>query len=117
MLKKTDKVLIGVIILVCVLSMGAFSFFKHSNKGDHIIAVITQNNKVIERIDLDAVEKPRKITISGDYHNYINVEPGRIRFEKSDCPNYLCVHAGWLKKYGDMAVCMPNKVIISIENE
>jgi hypothetical protein len=98
--------------------VAAFSYGINLNKGGHIGAVITQNDKVIKRIDdLDKVEKPYTISVSGDYHNLILVEKGRIRFEKSDCPNQICVHTGWLTKYGDIAVCMPNKAIISIEKD
>jgi hypothetical protein len=78
--------------------------------------IITKNNKVIKRINLDKVEKPMRITVSGDYHNEILVEKGRIRFEKSDCPNQICVNSGWLDKNGNIAVCLPNKVIVSVEN-
>lgn len=114
MIKKGEIILIGIIILGAILSMGAYSHYKSLHKGDQI-AVIIQNNKIIRRIDLDKVEKPEKILISGDYHNLIRVEKGRIRFEKADCPNKICVHTGWLEKYGDIAVCMPNRVLISIE--
>ncbi|NLO21148.1 MAG: NusG domain II-containing protein [Syntrophomonadaceae bacterium] len=111
-MKKNDILLIGIII---VISLAALLFINILGKSDNITAVVIQNNKVIERIDLSTVKEPRTITVSGDYHNIIKVEKDRIRFEKSDCPEQICVHTGWLTKYGDIAVCMPNKTIIDIE--
>lgn len=116
MKKKGDLILIGFIFVVVVLSFaGIYSYQKaNSNK---LIAVISQDNKVIERIDLNKVEQPRIIKLTGDYHNSIRVEKGKIRYEDSDCPNLVCVNTGWLTKYGDIAVCLPNKTIIDIENK
>lgn len=113
-MKKNDILLIGIII---VISLVALLLFNVLGKGDHIIAVVIRDNKVIERIDLSTVKEPRTITVSGDYHNIIKVEKDRIRFEKSDCPEQICVNTGWLTKYGDIAVCMPNKTIIDIEKK
>lgn len=113
-MKKNDILLIGIII---VISLVALLLFNVLGKADHITAVVIRDNKVIERIDLSTVKEPRTITVSGDYHNIIKVEKDRIRFEKSDCPEQICVNTGWLTKYGDIAVCMPNKTIIDIEKK
>lgn len=112
-MKRNDIVLIGILIFI---SLAGLLVFK-SLASDHLIAVITQDDQVIERIDLAKVKEPRTITVSGDYHNVIQIEPNRIRFEKSDCPEQICVHTGWMSDYGDIAVCMPNKAIVSIEKE
>lgn len=117
MLKKSDILLIGIVSIAAVLCFAGFKLYQSSNKGKHITAVIIHDNQVIERINLDTVTEPRELTISGNYHNKIYVEPGRIRFEKSDCPDQICVNTGWLTKYGDIAVCMPNKALITIEKE
>lgn len=113
-MKKNDILLIGIVI---VISLAALLVYNILGKGEQVIAVVSQNNKVIERIDLSKVKEPRTITVSGDYHNIIKVEKDRIRFEKSDCPEQICVHTGWLSKFGDIAVCMPNKAIIDIEKK
>lgn len=116
MKKKGDIVLAGIIFLVIISSIAGIYFWKKANSSK-LIAVITQDNKIIERIDLNTVEQPRVIKLSGDYHNTIRVEKGRIRYEDSDCPNRVCVNTGWLTKYGDIAVCLPNKTLIDIENK
>ncbi|UWG96760.1 NusG domain II-containing protein [Dehalobacter sp. DCM] len=117
MKKKGNIILIGIICTTAIIGFTGLYIWKNAHSDGHLVAVITHNEKVIERIDLNKVEQPRNITISGDYHNTIRVEKGRIRFEESDCPNKICVLTGWLKKYGDIAVCLPNKTIIEIENQ
>ncbi|MGI6421643.1 MAG: NusG domain II-containing protein [Syntrophomonadaceae bacterium] len=113
-MKKNDILLIAIII---VISLAALLVYNILGKAEQLKAVIVHDNQLIERIDLSKVEEPRTITVSGDYHNIIRVEKDRIRFEKSDCPEQICVHTGWLSKFGDIAVCMPNKTIIDIQKK
>ena len=37
-------------------------------------------------------------------------------FESSDCPDQICVHAGWLAKDMDIAICMPNRVSVVVSH-
>jgi hypothetical protein len=115
MLKKGDIILIGIIIL------GALCWFVASNVfmsgQDTRVAVIKQNDITIKTIDLDKLQSDQRVNISGAYHEVILAEKGRIRFLEADCPDKVCVKTGWLTKKGDVAVCLPNKVIIKIEGE
>lgn len=44
------------------------------------------------------------------------VENGKVFVSRSDCPEQLCVHAAPLTAEGGMTVCLPNKVIITIDS-
>lgn len=37
-----------------------------------------------------------------------------VYIQSSDCPDQICVHEGELKKPGDGAICLPNKVVVEI---
>lgn len=113
MLKKGDIILV-IAVLVVILSWVALKWFFLNNSNDKI-AVIRQNGKIIKEIDIDAVNEAQRINITGDYHEVILVEKGRIRFEEADCPDTLCVKTGWLTKPGDAAACLPNRATIKIE--
>ncbi len=113
-MRKHDLILAGVIILITLTGFGGLIFYQGQNENKPRFAVITQNNELVERIDLNAVEEPREIILPGPYHEIIQVEKGRIRFKSADCPDRICVRAGWLQNPGDMAVCLPNKAIVRI---
>ncbi len=115
MLKKGDIILIAAIILLTAAGFAARAFY--GSGGGHRVAVIKQDGRVIERIDLDAVREARKITVKGEYIDVILVEKGRIRFEEADCPNLDCVRTGWISGKGASAVCLPNRTSIRIEGE
>jgi len=114
MLKKGDFLLVILILAATVAAFAGIRYFKN-DAGGHKIAVIKQDNKVIREIDLDRVEEPERITLTGKYNNKILVEKGRIRFEESDCPDLVCVHTGWLDERGSSAACLPNKVVVVIQ--
>lgn len=113
MLKKGDILLIAAIILAT--AAGSVAMALYDGSGGHRIAVIKQDDKIIERIDLDRVTQARRINIEGEYSEVILVEKGRIRFEEADCPNRDCVKTGWISKKGTSAVCLPNRTSITIE--
>ncbi|HHU90649.1 MAG TPA: NusG domain II-containing protein [Clostridiaceae bacterium] len=110
-LRYGDYIVFFVIVLVAVLF--GVSFFE--NHTDEKIAVISQNNIVIDRIELNKISEPYLIDYSGNYPGTIEVNNGRIRFLHADCPDQVCVNTGWIDKPGQIAVCLPAGIIIKIE--
>ncbi len=110
-LKWGDALVIGLI-----LCLASFLFLIRAPGSDGAgVAVITRDGKVLERIALGANGQTLHFIVDGDYHNEIMVSGGRICFSESDCPDKVCVHTGWLSKPGQTAVCLPNRVVITIE--
>lgn len=115
MLKKGDIILVVLILAAGIIGYAAFSLY--GKGGGDRIAVITQDDQVIRRINIDSVDEPERIEVGGQYPDTILVEKGRIRFEEAECPDQVCVKTGWLEKRGDVAVCLPNRTMIKIEGE
>lgn len=44
----------------------------------------------------------------------IAIDNGRVRFVSSPCQNQYCVHQGWLKRGGQVAICLPNQISIEL---
>jgi hypothetical protein len=115
MLKKGDIILIICIVAAALAGVG-WTWMGRLGGGDRI-AVIKQGNKIIKTIDIDKVEKPFTVDVSAKYQETVLVEKGRIRFEDADCPDKLCVRAGWLTNKGQTAACLPNSTLIKIEGQ
>lgn len=111
-LKIIKFTLFILIILVAFVSIN--SFYQFHDNGQ--FAIIEQNGVKIHRIDLCAVKQPYFIDVSAEYPSKILVEPGQISFYKSSCPDKICEHYGKLSKKGQVAICLPAKIIIKIEN-
>jgi len=44
----------------------------------------------------------------------LQVHDGRIHFIASPCTQKICIHQGWLKRGGETAACLPNRVSVTI---
>lgn len=47
----------------------------------------------------------------------VKVEEGAVCFLSSDCPDRTCVRTGWLREPGQYAICLPNRLMISIPKD
>lgn len=109
-IKKGDVLIIAVLSLFCA-ALFAFPFFLRSEKT---VAVVFLDGEKKEEIDLSSVESSHRLDVGGCV---LLVEKGKISFLDADCPDRLCVKSGVLSKNGDTAACVPNKVVVRIENK
>jgi hypothetical protein len=123
MLKKGDVILllIAVFGLLTVLLLGrgsadsSTSVNSNMTKGEQLVAVVKKDDEIIREINLTGLRNQQVIKVHSLYDATIVAENKRIRFMESGCPDKICVNAGWLNRPGDVAVCLPNKIIIKLE--
>ena len=115
---RGDKTAWAIVSILLLLSISGSLLYRVLQR-DGIVAVITKDGEVLKKINLEKVTSAREWTIEGKLKtfNTIRTEPGQIRFMDSNCPNRICVDSGWLKKPGDMAVCLPHRLVIIIEGK
>ncbi len=109
-IKKGDVILIASLALLCILLFLIPVF----SQGKAAVADVWQNGEKIKEIDLSTVEESYEMSVGGCI---LLVQRGSIRFLDADCPDKLCVRSGTLSKNGDTAACVPNKVVVIIENK
>jgi hypothetical protein len=62
---------------------------------------------------LDAEEQ---VAVAGPLgETVVEIQGGRARVLSSPCGNQTCVAAGHIRRQGEWAACLPNKVLIAIE--
>lgn len=103
-----------VVVLACLGILGA-----RAAAAGGTVAVITQDGREIQRIDLDAVEGPYTLTLEGEDggYNCVQVEPGGISITEASCPDQVCVRQGVIHNDLLPIVCLPNGLVITIEGE
>ena len=80
--------------------------------GTAVKAVVKRGGSVFAELDLArnqqlAVPGPLGTTI-------IAVEQRRVRVASDPGPRQYCVHQGWLRQPGEIAICAPNEVSVQI---
>ena len=73
---------------------------------------IRQGDAIYATLSLD---QERTLDIHGPLGNSrIVIHQGQVRFEHSPCSNQYCAHQGWLKRAGQVAICLPNQVSLEL---
>ena len=110
------KIKFGDIIIALLVAAASVLLLFAGASGDSrgLTAVILVDGVETRRIDLNAVGSHEEIALE-NADVIIEAEPGRIAFKSSSCPDKTCVRTGWLTRAGDIAVCLPNRVVVKIE--
>jgi hypothetical protein len=107
---------IGDIFIIVIIAAAAvlLTLMLYERNTIEKTAVITQNNVVLKEIRLDKVSGTLTINYQGKYPGTIEAKNGQIRFLNATCPDKVCVHTGWISRPGQIAVCLPDGVMIKI---
>ena len=113
---KADKIILAIIALVALVSMGIF-LLMWQNQTEGATALVSIDGEQIMELKLEQ-EENRQIDLS-EYgvEVVLEIKDHQIRFLSSDCPDHLCIGFGWIDHEPQSAVCMPNRVAISIVGE
>ena len=111
MLTFPDKVLIGVLLFLSVISFAAISVLK----TEGATVVVEQGNKVVGRYSL---KDEKKVAVKGPLgETYVEIKEGTARIVDSPCPQKICVRMGKIHRVGDIVVCVPNQVLVRVEGK
>lgn len=78
-------------------------------------AVLLQDGQVVLTIPADDLIAGGELSFDANgYHYHFVYEAGRIRFADADCPDRVCVHTGWISRSGQIAACVPGRLILKI---
>lgn len=111
---KRDRTLIFAVMAVAAITAAYFGFLRLS--GAPVTAVITTERGEAARESLSGPH--RTITVTGPVgKSIIEFQDSRVHMLWSDCPDKICMKMGWIAEAGQVVVCMPNKVVISIRGD
>lgn len=109
-MKKKD-----VILIVCVLAVAAvFEIYQLWNRETGEMAVVYEGEHELVRFSLKE-NTEYLICSSGGGTNRLLIQNGQADITEASCPDKICVHQKAITETGETIVCMPNKVIITIE--
>ncbi len=112
-MNKSDIKLIISLIIILIICFSLI-YFKDNDKSKQ--ALVYYEDKLVLTIDL---------TIKGD-HEYrvtgyngdilIKTSDNKIKVEEENSPNHICSKQGYIENSYEVLVCLPNKVVIKIED-
>ena len=113
-MKKNDVIMIVVIVIIALTVFVGVNYYGEHNTKD-AQAVITIDGKEYGSYPLSE-DTTVKIELEDGKFNLLVIEDGAASVEEASCPDKICVRHKPIDKTGETLVCLPNKVVVEIEN-
>ena len=112
-MRKADYLLIIVMLIAAALGYGIFAMQGNSSNK---ILIIKHDNAIVERIPLKGITAETKLAINvQDGTLIVRYDKNGAWVEESPCPDKICIHQGKITKPGETVACVPEKVLLTIE--
>lgn len=113
-IRRNDIILIAVILVIALVCCGGIWFYRERNTSN-AVAVVTVGGKEYGRYALD-VDITERIELPDGSYNVLEIREGRADITEASCPDKICVDHRPVSKNTQTIVCLPNEVVIEIEN-
>ena len=107
-MRKNDIFLLLGVIAIAVMCLG-IKFLMPASEGNLIVQI---NG---ERTASYPLEEDAEFEINGGT-NRVKISDGKVQMVQADCPDQICVHHKEISKNHETIVCLPNKIVLTIES-
>ncbi len=105
--KKADLLLVAFLLIASALSF----IIIRANSTDGAYVVVWVEGAETEKYRLS---KNGTYVLNGGTNTMV-VRDGKVHMESAECPDKLCVHMGTISYTGQAIICLPNKLVLTIE--
>lgn len=108
-LKKGDKVIIILVIMLALFTIFQRYVFSKTNSEDVVVKSdgVTVQQRSLETTGTFTIKsKEGQLTFI--------IQDKKVKVTESTCKDKLCVKQGWISKTGESIVCLPNRITITI---
>jgi len=109
--KKAD---IFLAVALLLLGLGSFLLLQSRQKAGDTVTV-TVDGSLYGTYPLAEDRTERIDTALGS--NTLRIEGGRVWISEADCPNHDCVEKGAIAKQGQIILCLPHKLSVTITEQ
>jgi hypothetical protein len=104
------------VIAVLLALFAALALWLSGRSAAGQVANIYVDGVCVRSVDLSKLKEAETYTVETEGgQNVIRIEPGRICVQEADCPDQVCVQAGWLTDSAAPIVCLPHRLVIRLE--
>lgn len=107
----------GLAALLVVLAAGALFFLLRPQNGNFLTVSVVLDGELTAEYRLDRLKEPVRLTLDGaPWPITLEIVPEGVRVLESACPGQDCVHAGQLRRAGGRLICLPNRLVVSLNS-
>ena len=111
---NNNKIAVIVLGIITIISLG---FILHLYTLDGGQAFVYQNGDLLVELDLKNNQIYEVKDDQNNVTNIISVEDGYVYMKEANCPDHICMNMGKIKHHNQSIVCLPNKIVINIQDD
>lgn len=111
------NLILAVVLCAVVLLCLVLLWVQRSRQETGTVAKVWLDGQVVLTFDLGDYEESTLVDLEPVTGRTAKVElkDHQIRFVQVDCPDHVCEGYGFLSQVNQTAVCMPNRLVITVE--
>lgn len=113
-IRKNDIILILLLLAAAAAAFIGIRLYQKNSTKD-AVAVITVDGVEYGRYPLSE-NHTETIRFEDGSYNRFAIQDGYVSMPEASCPDQICVHHSRISKNKETIVCLPDKVVITIEN-
>ena len=106
---RNDAILIAALMLLG----GALAVFLYATRQDGGYVSVQVDGETVMELPLS--EDARVVLGEGGHTNTLVIRNGTAQVVEADCPDQICVNHGAIRYAGESIVCLPHKLVVSVE--
>ena len=106
---RNDAILVAVLLVLG----GALALFLWITRQTGGYVSVQVDGEVLMELPLS--EDTRIVLGEGEHTNVLVIEDGMARVVEADCPDQICVNQGAVRYAGESIVCLPHKLVVTVE--
>ena len=132
-IRKADIILFIVLVVVGLAASAALTL-SHGEAGSNAKVIIESGGDLYARYPLAedrtvVVPAPKQAAVDApaadsgeapsapyDYYNVVVISGGKVSVTEASCKNQVCVKHGAISGPGESIVCLPNRLVVRIDN-
>ena len=110
---RRDLILAGILLAAAVVVFLFLKYRQSAKTAEGPVAVVTVDGQETGRYSLSV---DGTFPLNGG-SNILVVSGGEAWVSEANCPDKICMGMGKISRSGDFIACMPNRVLIIVEND
>ena len=108
LMTPADRILIAVLLIACGVSL----VWSRGTQQDGGTARVEVDGQLV---GVYALDRERTLDVQGAVgRTVLRLGGGQVRVESAPCQNQLCRQQGPISRRGQILVCVPNRVVVSV---
>ena len=132
-IRKADIILFIVLVVIGLAASAALTL-SHGEAGNGAKVIIESGGDLYARyplsedrtivvpapkqsaVDAPAADSDAEPSAQYDHYNVVVISGGKVSVTEASCKNQVCVKHGAITSTGESIVCLPNRLVVRIEN-